>query len=167
MPTDDTAFLQFFLQDELYLLKEDKAFYTEGPAATPTEEKTPEPQFNCLGNNNKQFLILVHYSDHEHMDPAHQKALESTLGRKELTLADVAILNVAKVDPQFQQHIISFYKPAKLVVLGSTAVISGLPSININTIAEGDIKQLHTYSFTEMLADREKAKSFWEQMKNF
>lgn len=123
MKVENPVALRFILQDELYLLNTDKAFYEEreipppiieefkpeisepeiktqpieiAPQATKPEVKTPEPAFNYLGKNLKSFLILVHYPNQEFIADAHLAALQNILKRKEFELDDVVILNMAK-----------------------------------------------------------------------
>ncbi|WCT11830.1 hypothetical protein [Mucilaginibacter jinjuensis] len=188
MAPDNPALLHYFLQDDLYLLNEDKNAYngeskqvftspaeaeilpvTQAPAVpvtTPVPE-TPKPNFKYLGGNKKQFLILVNYIADEHMAEAHLKALESTLGRKTLAIDDVAILNTATYTANNHHDFIAFFSPAKLLILGTPAIPAGLVSPQLNVIQQVENRlQLFTHSFDEMLADRDKAKAFWEQMKN-
>lgn len=173
MLSDTAAALRYILQDDLYLLPGDKDFYANPPQEVPTEAvavaiETPPLSFNCLGDNKKRLLVLVHYSGHEHMDPAHLKALESTLGRKELALADVAILNISRYAENNHSDFFAFYEPLKLLILGAKAIPAGYNAGELNKIAQVEnLQQLYSYSFDEMLADREKVKAFWEQMKNF
>lgn len=188
MATDNPALLHYFLQDDLYLLNEDKNVYNgepkqtitpqaeahipsvaETPAAplTPSVPETPKPDFKYLGSNKKRFLILVNYATDEYMAEAHLKALESTLGRKTLAVDDVAILNTARYTANNHQDFIAFFSPEKLLILGAAAVPAGLSSPQLNAIQQLETRlQLFTHSFDEMLADRDKAKAFWEQMKN-
>jgi hypothetical protein len=188
MAIDNPALLHYFLQDDLYLLNEDKNAYNGQPklvivpqaeaeilpvAEAPAEQiptlvaETPKPNFKYLGGNKKQFLILVNYIADEHMAEAHLKALESTLGRKTLAIDDVAILNIAGHTTNNHHDIIGFFSPAKLLILGTPAIPAGMASPQLNVIQQLENRlQLFTHSFEEMLTDREKAKAFWEQMKN-
>jgi hypothetical protein len=192
MATENPALLHYFLQDDLYLLNEDKSVYDGqsvqpvAPVATtpttapiipvieaPKEQvaipvpETPKPDFKYLGGNKKRFLILVHYPADEHMVADHLGKLESTLGRKSLTMDDVAIVNAAKYTGNQHQDFITFFSPQKLLILGAPAIPAGLASAKLNAIEQIENRlQLFTHSFNEMLADREMAKAFWEQMKN-
>ncbi len=188
MATDNPALLHYFLQDDLYLLNEDKNAYNGEPkqiitqqaetiispiAEAPAEPitipvpETPKPEFKYLGGNKKQFLILVNYAADEYMTEAHLKALESTLGRKTLAMDDVAILNTTRYAANDHQEFVAFFSPAKLLILGTQAIPTGLASPQLNVIQQLENRlQLFTHSFDEMLADRDKAKAFWEQMKN-
>jgi hypothetical protein len=188
MAIDNPALLHYFLQDDLYLLNEDKSVYNDEPkqvTATQAEAnmlleatvllapipapvaETPRPDFKYLGGNKKQFLILVNYIADEHIAETHLKALESTLGRKTLAIDDVAILNTARYTNNGHQELIAFFLPEKLLILGAAAIPAGLTSPQLNVIQQSENRQqLFTHSFEEMLTDREKAKAFWEQMKN-
>ena len=95
MKVEDTHALRFILQDELYLLDEDKSLYSGAPITQP-EIQTQQPVFNYLGSNKKNFLVLVSYDDCEFIKEEHLAALENILGRLGHTQDDVAILNVAK-----------------------------------------------------------------------
>ena len=167
MPTENAALLRYFLQDDLYLLNEDKTAYAATHAIQP-EIETKKPAFNYLGGNKGRFLILVNYPSDEHLDEAHLKALESTLGRKQMALVDVAILNLTKHTEYHAVEVLRHFTPAKILILGIDTVLQDLPPSIFNTAeAKTSHHQLHTHNFTEMIADREKAKTFWEQMKNF
>src|ERR1700748_1513368 len=92
--------LRFILQDDIYFLEEDKFNYNQPgnypePAPEPIVE-TEKVNFNYLGFNKKNFLILVNYPGHEFMADEHVSALESVLNRINHTRDDVAILNTAK-----------------------------------------------------------------------
>ncbi|NCD68768.1 hypothetical protein [Mucilaginibacter agri] len=188
MANDNPALLHHFLQDDLYLLKEDQGAYSdlsaksasmpteqpvspivEAPKAEPVQSvtETPKLNFKYLGSNKKKFLILVNYADAQYMAEAHLKALESTLGRKTLSIDDVAIVNIAAYANYQHQDYLTFFVPEKLLILGASAVPAGLASVKLNAIEQLENRlQLYTHNFDEMLADREKAKAFWEQMKN-
>ncbi|OKS88431.1 hypothetical protein [Mucilaginibacter polytrichastri] len=188
MATENPALLHYFLQDDLYLLSEDKSVYNGQalqPAITPIEApvlqaietpkqqvaipvaQTPKPDFKYLGANKKRFLILVNYPADEHMLADHLSKLESTLGRKTLLMDDVAIVNTAHYVHNNHQELVAFFSPEKLLILGAPAIPAGLASPKLNSIEQLDNRlQLFTHSFNEMLADREMAKAFWEQMKN-
>lgn len=167
MPMDNTALLNYFLQDDIYLLKEDRALFA-GPSKPGPAIETKKPRFNYLGSNKSKFLILVNYAGDEHMDAAHLTALESTLGRKGLLVDDVAILNIAAHTVYNSADILAFFEPLKILILGKDAVLSGLPVSAFNVIeTKAGYTQLHTYSFIEMVTNQYLKRPFWEQIKNF
>lgn len=166
MKVEDTNALRYILQDELYLLDEDKNLYNETKAFAP-EIKTPAPSFNYLGSNKKNFLILVNYPDREFIQDDHLVALEKVLSGIKHTRDDVAILNLEKNAGAAYAQIADFFKPQTVVILGKQALPQGLSGLDFNTIAALDGgKALLTFSFDEMMTNIDNKKAFWEQIKN-
>jgi len=190
--------LRFILQDEIYLLKTDKPMYenraiaepeieniapaaavvaSSGPItkqpepATPPpapEVKTPVINFNYLGKNLKRFLVLVHYPDQEFIDDAHLSALTNIIKRKDLNTDDIAVLNMARHAGVQYHELVSFFKPARLLVLGKTAMPQGMAPLALNAPrALGDITGLYSFAFGEMMDNVAYKKAFWEQVKGF
>jgi hypothetical protein len=186
--------LRFILQDELYLLKTEKPLYenleiTEPeiqagapvPSATapivtkpqPATVAIPAPEvtappivFNYLGKNQKNFLVLVHYPNLEFIDEAHLTALTNIIKRKDLSLDDIAIVNLAKQASTGYNHLVAFFKPAKLLILGPKSMPEGISPLSLNTPASlGNITRLYSFAFGEMMDNVEYKKAFWEQMK--
>ena len=162
--------LRFILQDEIYLLDEDKNYSKPVPA--DHAEVTPDPEietkpvnFNYLGANKKNLLILVHYPEHDFMAESHLTALESVLARLSHTSEDVAILNMAKHEVN-QDQLLSHFMPKTIVVLGKTSIPAGMQTPQLNVKISGDdMTLLYTFSFDEMMTNNDHKKAFWEQMK--
>jgi len=190
--------LRFILQDELYLLKADKAMYENlaiaqseiesiAPAVTvitppPPITKQPEPaaqppapevetsviSFNYLGKNLKRFLVLVHYPELEFIDDTHLAALTNIIKRKDLSIDDIVILNLARHASVEYNELVNFFKPARLLVLGKNAMPQGIAPLALNAPrALGDIAGLYSFAFGEMMDNVEHKKAFWEQVKGF
>lgn len=165
MKVEDANALRFILQEEIYLLNDDKTLYTAAEAPSPVIE-TPKPVFNYLGSNKKNFLVLVNYAGHEYIQDDHLAALDSVLGRKGHAREDVAIVNLAKHDWADQQQLLAFFEPKTLVILGNNAIPTGADEVKFNQIEKiEDIAVLYTFSFDEMMTNVEKKKAFWEQIK--
>jgi len=163
---EDTNALRYILEDELYLLDEDKNLYNETKASAP-EIKTPPPSFNYLGSNKKNFLVVVHYPGYEFIQDEHLSALEKVLSGIKHSRDDVAILNLAKNDGAAYAQIAAFFNPQTVVILGKQALPEGLTGLDFNTIATTDsAKALLTFSFDEMMTNIDNKKAFWEQIKN-
>ncbi|WP_183565870.1 hypothetical protein [Mucilaginibacter sp. SP1R1] len=130
------------------------------------EVKTPVVSFNYLGQNLKRFLILVNYPELEFIAEAHLTALQNILKRKDLEINDVAILNMATYSAVKLDELISFFKPAKLLLLGQTALPQGIAPLVLNNpkILNG-YTALYSFGFKEMMDSVENKKAFWEQMK--
>lgn len=215
MKVDNPNAFRFIMQDELYLLPEDKVAIpvAESPAVGPSAQipqaeneiarataeqplptpaakpaivapatpaltmpaikampepalETPKPEFNYLGNNNKNFAVLVNYASDEHISAVHLAALESMLKRKELTLDDVAIFNLNKHQPLPIAKIAELLKPVKMLIMGKDALPHGIGNLPLNSAVQGKKTHvLYSFSFDEMMSSNENKKAFWEQMK--
>jgi hypothetical protein len=158
---EDNNALRFILQDEIYLLDEDKS---SAPDPQPGIQ-TQRPVFNYLGSNKKNLLILVNYDQHQFMQEDHLTALESVLGRLGHTREDVAIFNLSGNNAT-QADIMSYFSPQTLIILGKNALPEET-DLKFNSIGEIDgIRTLFTFAFDEMMANIDNKKAFWEQMKN-
>jgi hypothetical protein len=188
------AQLRYFLQDELYLLKADKDIYrnaetpqhvaaepavaaatTEVPAAAtatpttpPVTEQTPATTFKYLGSNQKSFLVLTHYPAEQFIAEAHLTALLNTITRLNFSQDDVAIVNLSAYPGVSWSQLADFFKPAKLLVLGTAALPAQMPNLPQNQVQQLDACQaLYTFSFDEMMGNKENTKVFWNQIKTF
>lgn len=90
--------------------------------ASPTSEKTlPERTLTrpvtFLGGNRKNILVFVHYDDTDYLPEGQLAFLSSILKACQLTLEDIAIINLGKT-PQSMDHFIETMKPAAMLVFG-------------------------------------------------
>lgn len=189
MKVENPVALRFILEDELYLLSMDKTLYEKKAITEPViDEPAPEIQapqvvapvievpqpevktqpltFNYLGKNLKNFLILVNYPELEFIADAHLTALQNILKRKQFELHDVAIVNMAKHSEATLDSLTSFFKPARLLLLGQAAIPQGLAQLSLNSpkVVSG-FQALYSFSFGEMMDSVDHKKAFWEQMK--
>jgi len=136
------------------------------PQEAKPEVKTPEPAFNYLGKNLKNFLILVHYPDQEFIADAHLAALQNILKRKEFSLDDVVIFNMAKYSTTTIAQLAAFFKPVKLLLLGQASTPQGMTGLTLNMPkTSGNRTALYSFSFDEMMDSVDNKKIFWELMK--
>ena len=176
MNIENPRALHFIMQEDVFFLKEDKERYTA--IATPVSpkqlisEEVPVQQpakadFAFTGKING-VLILVHYSDQEFIHETHLSALENILKRRNLAVADVAILNLANNANADFESLLEHFSPEKILVLGRRSIPAGAPQLILNQPAKtGDKEILFSFSFDEMMDNPENKKAFWEQMKNF
>jgi hypothetical protein len=167
--------LTYFLSEELYLLNADKDFYSQPvtriqeptPKLITAPIETPAPVFKYKGGNQKYFLILTHYPGPEFIADAHLTALTSTLGRLNFALDDTAIVNVNHYPDHTWLHLFEYFKPQKLMVLGKAALPNDMPALPLNEISEtaDGYRALYTFSFEEMMGQKENTKLFWNQIK--
>ncbi len=175
--------LRYFLQDDMYLLKADRQSYRHAetqpaastdntPTATfnadPVTQQTPATTFKYLGGNQKNFLILGSYPNGQFIAETHLAALMSTITRLNFSQDDVAILNLNEYPDANWPQVSAFFKPAKLLVLGAAAWPAGLSQILQNQVEHiNGCQTLYTFSFNEMMGNKENTKTFWNQIKTF
>lgn len=167
MIAESAAALRILMNDDLYLSQEDlqqpfiNRIIEEPEPVLP--EKAVQPQISFLGKNLKNLLILTD----EPILENHLKALESTLLRKQLTLDDVALVDFSAQNDLNYENLNASFMPQKLVLFGLNPTKIDLPETATNQIVQvDDLEILYTYSFTEMLGNKDKTKAFWEPMKN-
>ncbi|HTH81661.1 MAG TPA: hypothetical protein VL490_01925 [Mucilaginibacter sp.] len=188
MIVENPAALRFILQDDVYLLADDKNQPPQMPAQPLAEvpalhvaETTVEPVakapalpvtempvavLNYSGKHKKAFLILTHYPEHEFIADEHLAALENILKRKDHTLDDVAILNMAKNTITGIEQLVTYFNLQKLLILGDKALPPMDPlTLNQPKNMNGYIA-MYSFSFDEMMSSTENKKAFWDQMKN-
>ena len=172
MKVESGQALRFILQDEIYLLNEDKLNYAkpvnqQNPAPHPQPETvTPKPVFNYLGSNKKQLLVLTHYPNNDFIADDHLAALESVLGRKNHTREDVAILNIAKNASEFAE-LLAHFKPQTILILGEQAIPRSINQPKFNQVEKSNgITLLYTFAFDVMMNSVDNKKAFWEQVKS-
>ncbi len=166
MLAEHEAALRILMNDDLYLnLKDLEAEEKETPEVVVEKQvkEKPKPEFIFTGKNQKNFLILTN----EVLQQSHLKALENTLLRKQLSLNDVAIIDYSASANKSFDDINTSFTPQKIVCFGLKPQNLNLPKAAFNEISTFENLQiLYTYSFTEMLGNKEKTKAFWEPMKN-
>lgn len=143
------------------------------PEAAPVAPQIPAPviqtveaEFNYLGKNNKNFLVLVNYPAEKHITETHLAALQNILKRKDLDLDDVAILNVNKYAPVKLAALATYFAPTRLVIMGKDALPDGIGNLPLNQPLQGKKTHvLYSFSFDEMMSSNDNKKIFWEHMK--
>jgi len=169
MKIENPVAFSFIMQDEIYLLNNDKTFYSVDTISEPVQApvpETPKADFKYLGKHKKQFLVITHYPESEFMDSGHLKALENTLIRLEFSLDDVAIFNLAAYPGVAFNPLWDFFNPKTLLILGKEALPNGMETLELNKIEKlNNCNTLFTYSFGAMMSSTENKKAFWEQMK--
>lgn len=166
MKAESPAALRFILQDDIYLLQNDKT-YTDEKSPRPVEE-TPAVKLNYLGKYKKAFLVMVHYPGHEFIDGVHLTALESILKRKDYTIDDVAIVNMATAAITKTDELLAYFNPQKLLLLGQGALPANMVALTLNEPKQiAGCMALYSFSFDDMMDSTENKRAFWDQMKNF
>ena len=142
---------------------------TASATASATSAATETaPTFKHLGNNQKNFLILAYYPAEEFMAQAHLTALLNTITRLNFSQDDVAIVNLSQYPGASWPQLLEFFKPVKLLILGNAALPAQMPNLPQNAVQQIDACQaLYTFSFDEMMGNKENTKAFWNQIKTY
>lgn len=165
--------LTYLLTEDLYLLADEDTTNTTAHTAAQTAEETPAIapaviNFNVHGGYQQRFLIMVHYPEHELMEDNHFAALTNTVTRKGLTIDDIGILNMALYPDNTFDEIYDFLKPQKLLILGRSALPAASPAPILNKATSlNNYQLLYSYSFDEMLGNKDNTRAFWDQVKTF
>jgi hypothetical protein len=162
---ENPAAFSFILQDEIYLLDQDK-IKTDRSLPFTTVIETPANHFKYLGRYRKKLLIAAYYPDVEFIAANHLDALSKVLARLNFSMDDIAILNVANQPNAMFSDIMDFFKPQKLLLLGEKALPAGIESLTLNAPKQlNNCCTLLSFSFDEMMDNQEYKKAFWEEMK--
>ena len=165
--------LKILMTEDIYGLKEEQSTAPEKEfkaapqiVQTPGKKSEESPVFNYLGENNKYFLILVAEDKSEIISKQDLEALTSILAAKKMELRDVAVLNYRKYAGTAFNDLKSFFACSKCVLLGINPRDLGLNDVAGNKITEvNGVKTLASFSFSEMQADLNKKRAFWNEMK--
>jgi hypothetical protein len=112
-------------------------FYPESLVLT-TDISEASIQF--LGKNNRNLAILVFYPDTVHITEASLEFLSSVLKACQLTLADVAIINMARQAPGLEQ-LQKELAPRQMLCFGLPDPVLGLPS-GLPVLAPQSVQEL-------------------------
>lgn len=165
MKIENPAAFSFIMQDDIYLLDEDKV-QPGIPAALALLVEIKPVQFKYLGGNKMKFLIVVYYPEHEFIAGNHLEALGNILKRLAFTIDDIAILNLANYDEAIFSDLVDFFSPQKLLVLGESALPVGMETLTLNVPKRvNSCNTLFSYNFTDMMDNVAYKKAFWEKMK--
>ncbi|MFI5137557.1 MAG: hypothetical protein ACHQIM_07000 [Sphingobacteriales bacterium] len=165
MKVENPIAFGLIMNEGIYLLDKDKTLSAPIPPPPPLEQKQPD-NFNFMGGNKKNFLVIGYYPEQATIDDKHFIALESIIKRLGYSLDDIAIFNIAKYTGATIQQLTDFFKPQKLLLLGRQALPEGIGQLALNKPQKLNIcDTLLSFSFDEMMENNENKKAFWEQMK--
>jgi len=125
-------------------------------------------EFIYQGSKAKGILFILRYPAYPYFSPEAEEAFVKTIGALKLTVADVAVVNLANAHNLNDfKRIMSFFTPKKIILLGVEPLSLQLPEIAHTSYMHGRIATVfNTYSFEEMFADMVKKKAFWTEFKS-
>lgn len=150
-----------------YLMDDTIFDFEVGSAPEGVQASDPMPLFNFMGMNKSHILYLIENVDENYFSPSALDAFTKTLHALQLSVDDVAVLNLAQIERKVNfEEIVSFFTPQKVIFAGPAPVNMGLTGQEINRAStQKAIRLLYTYSFEEMLTDTNKKKAFWQAVK--
>jgi len=121
-------------------------------APAEKKSKAAEPALKWLGKNKKGIVVLVDYENEVHLPDAQLNFLSNILQACKLNLEDVAILNINRQRPDFENanQELSF---RQAILFGVDPSIASLPSFANFSIQEIGGKQWLTAPAIEVLND--------------
>ncbi|MEO1051268.1 MAG: DNA polymerase III subunit psi [Bacteroidota bacterium] len=169
--TEDQALLPLFINEELYLIKGETT-----PSATEyTSQEEEEPQelveepeeksiaLKYKGENQKSILILVEYESYEFLHADQETLLVKILAAVQLTLADVAVVNMAATDVE-QMHTLNWQYVISFGVKNEE--IFPAPDKMYDMVLEQDKKMILCDPLHEIGLDNDKKRNLWSCLKS-
>ena len=139
--------------------------------APKTESKAPEinePALKHLGNNQKQILIVVNYSDCPILPDPALSLLTNMLNACKLSLADVAIINFHNYRTNSSKEILAKFKSRQILLFGIEPADFGLPVnfplFQIQALAGATF--LYSNSLDEIATDKLAKSKLWVSLQH-
>ncbi len=129
-------------------------------------KKTLETDFTYFGKNRKNFLILIKETEQENLKIADNKLLTGILAAGQLSLSDVAIVNMAKTEATFLD-LYKKLKPTSVVSFGIDTKKLGVPH-NFETYKPTKIKAITwiiSHNFVALHSNKSKKLELWTALK--
>ena len=124
-------------------------------------------QLKYLGENRKNVLVVVNYSDAVHIPDKQLSFLTSLLGACKLSLADIAVFNFNRHKAKDFTMFISFFKPTVVFLFGIEPAEFGMPLLfpHFQIQKHKDSAYLFTPSLQEMEQDKSLKTRLWVCLK--
>lgn len=153
----------------LKALMSETIFSTGFEQTSPAHATIVQEEFIYQGDKSTGVLFILRYPDYPYFSPQAEEAFIKTIGALQLTLQNVAVVNLANThNPNDFKRIMTFFEPKKITLLGVEPASLNLPAIAHNSYMRGKTATVfNTFSFEEMFADVNKKKLFWTEFKSF
>jgi len=167
--THNPVALQALMSETLFSLGETVEHAESVSAHIEPISQTSGEEFIYQGDKSNGVLFILRYADYPYFSPQAEDAFVKTIGALQLSLQNVAIVNLANPhNPNDFKQIMSFFQPRKITLLGVEPASLKLPHIAHNAYMKGRVATVfHTFSFEEMFADTAKKRAFWMEFKTF
>ncbi len=153
--TSNAEALRLFFTEDIYLI-------SKTPDVNAVELKT---DFNYLGKNQKNILILVNDDKNEVSTEKGRELLRKLVKAIDLTANDFALVNYAHYTSEKYEDLKNFFNCTLILAFGVRAADLGLPTqplhqlVNYNTI-----KLLFTSNLDDLDSDQTSKKTLWASL---
>ncbi len=168
----DPVALSLVFDTEIYILKTDTFSAKQEPVLNQVPkvlivEAEEKIGYNYLGNNNKSILILINDAEADVIKKDDLDFLLKILKVKELTLEDIAILNITKNTAVNFDSLKSYFGFNKVIMFGVDPKTIAFQNISPNTISTyKDIPVFASWHLNLIRLDKEKkGKIMWKALK--
>ena len=178
--TSNVEALRLFFTEDIYLVADPVSIDTAVPSSQTEVVSTDSPSlaplsasanqiinFNYLGKNQKNILILVNDSNHEVSTDQGRELLRKLVKAIGLTAADFALVNYANYPNEKFEAFVRFFSCRLLLCFGVDPLHLGLPAVAFNQLIS---HQSGTHVFAKNLhdldQDLESKKMLWNSFKN-
>lgn len=143
----------------------------ENPIVSPRQEKKEEPVpdsgWKWLGENKKNILVIVRYTDAVHIPDKELDLLVTMLAACKLSLADTAIVNLNNHPEASYKELTSFFR-SKIVLLFDTepsgfGLPMSFPHYQLQAFANATF--LYSPSLSELENDKVQKSKLWVCLK--
>lgn len=169
--TKNPIALQTLMSEALFSIREEVKDSSTGQSlqTASVEPLGVKDLFEYRGDRTTGVLFILRYPQYPYFSPEAEAAFVKTIGALNLTMANVAIVNLANPDnPNDWKLIMEFFQPKKITLLGVDPRSLKLPLIAHNSYMKGRVSVVfNTFSFEEMFSDLSKKKLFWNEFKTF
>ena len=175
--TADENGLRLFFTDDVYLVNEPAITWglpvepvstistttkADVTASTAGIEGTKITNFEYLGGNGRNILILVNDNDHEVSDDKGKELLRKIVKSMNLVSADFALLNYAKYQGTNFQELAKFFKCSLVFSFGVAPSQLGLEDHPSNTVVmDGQVRLIFSKELRELNEDTHFKKELW------
>lgn len=154
------------LKEEIKEIKSKNSDLQSDKVVSKSTQENTDIDFSYFGKNRKNFLILIKETDQENLKEADSKLLTGILAAGQLSLNDVAIVNMAKTKATF----LDMYKKLK-----PTSVVSfGVDTKNLGVPHEFELYKptkikaitwIISHNFVALHSDKIKKLGLWAALK--
>ena len=154
------------LKEEIKEIKSKNSDLQIEKTVSKSNQENSDTDFSYFGKNRKHFLILIKETEQENLNDADSKLLTGILAAGQLSLNDVAIVNMAKTKASFLD-MYKKLKPTSVVSFGVDMKNLGVPH-EFELYKPTKIKAITwiiSHNFVALHSDKTKKLGLWTALK--